>query len=187
MGSFNKKAWMQAVRLLHDQVVIRPASKRMPSWTAIQKATKCNGFIRYTWDVLATLGVISLNDSKTQYIWDEESCPLCQDNYLAIYELSKERAYEEQGLSYTPTKKLVSGYVNDTPSGLCVDKPKPKVREWTLERESILIAKVELGNWPASAARSLIKEQMPEAEAFEEEDNVLMVYKFGEFKLVSHE
>lgn len=68
-----------------------------------------------------------------------------------------------------------------------VDKPQPKVREFALERETILIAKVELGNWPASAARSLIKEQMPEAEAFEEEDNILMVYKFGDYKLTSHE
>lgn len=65
--------------------------------------------------------------------------------------------------------------------------PQPKVKEFTLEREPILIAKVELGNWPASAARSLIKEQMPEAEAFKEEGNFLMVYKFGEYKLTSHE
>lgn len=29
--------------------------------------------------------------------------------------------------------------------------------------------------------------QMPEAEAFKEEGNFLMVYKFGEYKLTSHE
>lgn len=184
MSKFNSTAWQKAVRLLHDEVVNRPSARKLPSWTSIQKETKCNGFIRYTWDVLATLGVISLSEDKSSYSWDEESCPLCQDNYLAIYELSKERAYEERGMSYTPTKKLVSGYVNDTPSGLCTEPP---CKNFTLERESVLIAKVALGNWPASAARSLIKEQMPEAEAFEEKDGFLMVYKFGDFKLIRHE